>query len=123
MLFAQGCDLIGSDESRTHERDSVLLTFRVEADTPPNEGWIFWYVREDILYREGAGVSHGPFGATADCGSHAGIAARIVDAPEAPDRGALVIETVEENPAEAMVAREEFSGPGEHQLVVLVTCP
>ena len=119
-LFLVGCDLFSSDEPTAPE--TVMLSFRIEATSVPERGWVYWYVNDRTL-RYLPGESFGPIGVMADCGSHAGIAAVIGDGPGAPDSITLVIETIEDEGTEPSVARETFEGAGEHQLVVLITCP
>lgn len=99
-----------------------MLTFRIEASTLPENGWVYWYVNDRVLYRL-QGDGFGPIGVTAECGSHAGIASRVTADPQDPDAISLIIETVEDDGDEPSVAREDFEGPGEYQLAVLVTCP
>lgn len=118
--LAGACDLLDGDDHSGAHRDSVLLVFRIEAAQPPDGGWAYWYVKEGVLFQRGAEGGLGPFGATVDCGSHAGIYA-VVTAD--PSHMVLVIETVEDELEDSVVARKEVSGAGEHQMIVLTGCP
>lgn len=116
-----GCDFFNDDEAPPLP-SSVAISFRIEANRPPVGGWVYWYVDQGVFHRK-PGANHGPVGARADCGSHAGMAA-LVETGEGTDEPlTLVIETIVDDPDSAAVARETFSGDGEHVLAVLVTCP
>jgi hypothetical protein len=121
-IVLAGCGLFDSDDP-VPLPDTVMMTFRIEATEVPNGGWGYWYVYERVLYRINAGDRFGPFGVRADCGTHAGIDARLTEAASADDRLTLVMEVVEAGSEEPSVSRQEFAGPGLHQAAVLVTCP
>lgn len=81
---------------------------------------MYWYVEDGVLYQRGSEGGLGPFGATVDCGTHAGIYASV---STSPGQMTLIIETVEDEPGEGMAARKSVTGSGEHQLIVIAHCP